>query len=305
MTRDEIRRQELSNFLRNRRGRIAPADVGLPATNRRRTPGLRREEVAQLAGVSATWYTWLEQKRPIGVSSGVLENLARVLRLDPVERMQLFQLALRQPILDTSFRTETVSPLLRRLLDQTDSIPAFVLGRRWDVLAWNRGALAFFVDFEQVPANERNMLWLMFTNPALHSLVVDWRARGQDTLARFRADYGRHAGDAHFVQLVDRLKSVSPEFAEWWPRHDILPRSEGRNVYDHPLAGRMVVEHTTFSVVDNPELGLTVFLAATASNSIAKMKKIVAAFRHSSPSSGIRRPSKGRVHQQRSKPLES
>ena len=294
MTRDEIRRQELGNFLRNRRGRIAPAEVGLPATNRRRTPGLRREEVAQLAGVSATWYTWLEQKRPIGVSSSVLENLARVLRLDPAERMQLFQLALRQPVLDNSSRPETVSPLLRRLLDQTDSVPAFVLGRRWDVLAWNRAARAFFFDFEQVPAKERNTLWLFFTNPVLRSLIVDWRSRAQDTLARFRADYGRHAGDAHFVQLVERLKSVSPEFAEWWPRHDILPRSEGRYAYDHPLAGRMVVEHTTFSVVDNPELGLVVFLAAAAFNSIAKMEKIVANFHNGSPSSGIHRRSKPR-----------
>ena len=213
MTKDEIRRQELSDFLRNRRGRIAPADVGLPATNRRRTPGLRREEVAQLAGVSATWYTWLEQKRPIGVSSGVLDSLARVLRLDPAERMQLFQLALRQPVLESLSKRETVSPLIRRLLDQTDPIPAFVLGRRWDVLAWNRAALAFFFDFEQVPANERNTLWLIFTNSTLRSLLVDWRSRAQDTLARFRADYGRHAGDAHFVQLVERLKSVSPEFA--------------------------------------------------------------------------------------------
>ena len=151
MAKDEIRRQELSDFLRNRRGRIAPADVGLPETNRRRTPGLRREEVAQLAGVSATWYTWLEQKRPIGVSSGVLDNLARVLRLDPAERMQLFQLALRQPVLESPSKRETVSPLIRRLLDQTDPIPAFVIGRRWDVLAWNRAALAFFFDFEQVP----------------------------------------------------------------------------------------------------------------------------------------------------------
>ena len=303
MTKDEIRRHELSDFLRNRRGRIAPADVGLPATNRRRTPGLRREEVAQLAGVSATWYTWLEQKRPIGVSSGVLENLARVLRLDPVERMQLFQLALRQPVLDSSVKTETVSPLLRRLLDQTDSIPAFILGRRWDVLAWNRGAQAFFVDFEQVPTTERNMLWLMFTNPALHSLVVDWRMRAQDTLARFRTDYGRHAGEEHFVQLVERLKSVSPEFAQWWPRHDILPMTEGRNAYDHPLAGRMIVENTMFSVVDSPELRLVVFLAAAASNSIAKMKKIVAAFQNRSPHAGVLRSSKPRKHRRRSRSL--
>ncbi len=302
MTKDEIRRQELSDFLRNRRGRIAPIDVGLPATNRRRTPGLRREEVAQLAGVSATWYTWLEQKRPIGVSCGVLDNLARVLRLDPAERMLLFQLALRQPALDSSSRTEAASPLIRRLLDKSD-LPTFVLGRRWDVIAWNRSALAFFLDFEQVPAHERNLLWLLFTNPALRSLVVDWRTRAQDTLARFRADYGRHAGDAHFVQLVERLKSVSPEFAQWWPRHDILPMTESRYDYDHPQAGRMVVEGITFSVVDNPELRLIVFLAAAACNSIAKMKKIVATFRNSSPSSGVHRPNKPRKHLRRSKTL--
>ncbi len=141
------------------------------------------------------------------------------------------------------------------------------MGRRWDILAWNRAALSFYLDFEQVPANERNMLWLIFTHAAMRSLLVDWRKRAQDTLARFRSDYGRHAGDAHFVQLVERLKSVSPEFAQWWPRHDILPITEGRNAYDHPIAGRMIVEHTTFSVSDNPELRLVVCLPAAASNS--------------------------------------
>src|ERR1700735_2181302 len=254
MAKDEIRRQELSDFLRNRRGRIAPADVGLPETNRRRTPGLRREEVAQLAGMSATWYTWLKQNRPIGFSSGVLDSLARVLRLDPAERMQLFQLALRQPVLESPSKRETVSPLIRRLLGQTDPIPAFVLGRRWDVLAWNRAALAFFFDFERVPSNERNTLWLIFTNSALRSLLVDWRSRGQDTVARFRADYGRRAGDAHFVLLVERLKSVSPEFAEWWPRHDILPMTEGRNAYDHRQVGRMIVEPSPLARCTNPAL---------------------------------------------------
>jgi transcriptional regulator with XRE-family HTH domain len=303
MTKDEIRRQELSDFLRNRRGRIAPTDVGLPATNRRRTPGLRREEVAQLAGMSATWYTWLEQKRPIGVSSGVLDNLARVLLLNPAERVQLFQLALRQPVLDSTPRPETVSPLIRRLVDQLSPIPALVLGRRWDILAWNLAARAFFLDFERVPANERNMLWLLFTSSALRSLVADWRERAQDTLARFRADYGRHAGDAHFVQLVERLTSVSPEFAEWWPRYDIQPMSEGRREYEHPLGGRMIVEHATLLVGDNPELGLLVMNAATAANSIVKMEKLVAAFRNvaSSPSAAVRRPNKSRAHRRRSR----
>jgi transcriptional regulator with XRE-family HTH domain len=291
MTKDEIRRRELSDFLVTRRARIAPAEVGLPVTNRRRTPGLRREEVAQLAGVSATWYTWLEQKRAIGVSPGVLGNLARVLRLNPLERLQLFQLALRQPVLDSPSRRETVSPLIRRLLDRMDPIPASVMGRRWDVLGWNSSYRAFFFDFEQVPTNERNLLWLIFTNSAVRSFMVDWRARAQDALARFRADYGRHLGDRHFVQLVERLESVSPDFAEWWPRHDIRPMTEGRRHYDHPQGGRMIVEHTTFSIGDNPELRLIVFLAAAESNSVAKMQKLIAAFRKgaSSTSSGARR----------------
>ena len=306
MTKDEIRRQELSDFLRNRRGRVAPADVGLPETNRRRTPGLRREEVAQLAGMSATWYTWLEQKRPIGVSASVLDNLARVLLLDPAERLQLFTLALRQPFLGCPSKPETVSPLIRRIVEQMDPIPALILGRRWDVLAWNYGARAFLIDFERVPTNERNMLWLLFTNQALRSLVVDWRERAQDTLARFRADYGRHAGDANFIQLVERLKSVSREFAEWWPRFDIQPMSEGRREYEHPLGGRMIVEHATFLVGDNPELGMLVMNPAVAADSIAKMEKIVAAFRvdassHSSQSSRFRGGNKSRAHGRRSR----
>jgi transcriptional regulator with XRE-family HTH domain len=254
MNHDEIRRHELSDFLRTRRARISPANVGFPAAPRRRTPGLRREEVAQLAGMSATWYTWLEQRRPISVSPGMLDNLARVLQLNPVERIQLFRLARREPVIDSTPRRETVSPRFQRMLDQTDIMPAFVIGRRWDVLGWNRAARAFLLDFEQVPPDERNMVWLIFTHPALRSLVVEWSTRAQDTLARFRTDYGRHAGDSHFVQLVDRLNAVSPEFAQWWPRHDVLPLSEGCLQYNHPLVGRMIVDHMTFSVVDNPEL---------------------------------------------------
>jgi transcriptional regulator with XRE-family HTH domain len=216
MTQDEVRRQELSDFLRNRRARVAPSDVGLVATPRRRAPGLRREEVAQLAGISASWYAWLEQKRPIRVSHRTLDNLARVLQLNAAERIQLFQLAMRQPIIEDTSRREHVSAATQRMLDQLDSMPAFIRGRRQDVLAWNRAARAFFFDFEKVPLDERNLVWLFFTRPELRSLIgEDWRERAQDVLARFRLDYGRHAGDADFLELVARLSSVSPEFARW------------------------------------------------------------------------------------------
>jgi transcriptional regulator with XRE-family HTH domain len=275
MNQDQIRRQELSNFLRTRRARISPAGAGLPAAQRRRTPGLRREEVAQLAGVSVTWYTWLEQRRPIRVSAGVLDSLARVLKLDPIERTQLFQLAARQPILHTRPRKEKVSPLIQRLVDQEHTYSVVILGRRWDLLGWNRVARAFFMDFETLPAGERNLVWLVFTNRAMRSLLADWPSRARDVLARFRADYGRQTGDPQFVELVERLKSVSPEFAEWWPHHDVLQQGEGRKYYNHPAVGRVVGEHITLSVSDNPELRLAIVAPTADPDSIAKFQEIV------------------------------
>jgi hypothetical protein len=215
----------------------------------------------------------------------MLDNLARVLQLNPVERVQLFRLARREPAIDSTPRRETVSPRFQRMLDQSDIMPSFVMGRRWDVLGWNRAARAFFLDFEQIPPDERNMVWLFFTHPGLRSLLVDWSTRAQDTLARFRADYGRYAGDSHFVQLVDRLNAVGPEFAQWWPRHDVLPLSEGCAQYHHPLVGRMVVDHMTFSVVDNPELRVVAWLPEAGS--MKKMRKVVAAFRGSGGARGV------------------
>jgi transcriptional regulator with XRE-family HTH domain len=292
MNQDEIRRQELSNFLRTRRARISPADIGLPASQRRRTPGLRREEVAHLAGVSVTWYTWLEQKRPISVSGGTCDSLARVLHLNPAERMQLFQLARRQPVVESAVQRETVSPRFQHMLDHNATMPAFVMGRRWDVLAWNQAARAFLFDFEHVPADERNMVWLYFTNSALRASIVDWPTRAQDVLARFRVDYGRHAGDSCFVDLIERLNSVSPEFAQWWPRHDILPRTEGCSQYRHPLVGSILAEHMMFSPADNPEVLLVVFVPAAEANSISKMRKVISAF-HNGAGAGTYRSAPG------------
>src|SRR5580700_478202 len=229
MTHDEIRRHELSDFLRTRRARISPADIGFPAAHRRRTWFAARRG-SPVAGMSATWYTWLEQRRPISVSRGMLDNLARVLQLNPVERIQLFRLARREPAIDSTPQRETVSPRFQRMLDQSDIMPSFVMGRRWDVLGWNRAARAFFLDFEQVP---------------------------------------RVLGPCR--PFVDRLNAVSPEFAQWWPRHDVLPMSEGCAQYNHPLVGRMVVDHMTFSVVDNPELRVIALLPEASS--IKKMPK--------------------------------
>jgi transcriptional regulator with XRE-family HTH domain len=278
MTKDEIRRAELSSFLRTRRERLRPAEVGLAQSPRRRTPGLRREEVAQLAGMSATWYTWLEQRRPIKVSTNLLDNLARILRLDAIERTQLFQLAARTPAIDPLPRREAVSPLIRRALDRMNSVAAFIMGPRWEVLAWNLSARAFFFDFETVGRQERNLVWLAFTSPALRSLLVDWPTRAQDILARFRGDYGRHVGDPHFEQLIGRLNAVSREFSQWWLRHDVRPQTEGRKAYNHPIAGQILAEHLTFSMTDSPGLRLTIFTPIATGDSMAKFDLVVASF---------------------------
>jgi transcriptional regulator with XRE-family HTH domain len=290
MTRDEIRRQELSNFLRTRRARVSAADVGLPTASRRRTPGLRREEVAQLAGMSVTWYTWLEQARPISASAQMLDSLARVLRLDGIERVQLFQLALRDPVLGSKPKTQRISPLLKQMLDQMENLPAFIAGPRFDVLGWNLAAGAFF-GFSSIAAAERNMVWLFFTDSTLRSLIVDWPTRARDALARFRVNYGRHAGDKHFEQLVDRLKSVSAEFAEWWPRHDVQPASEGLKRYNHPLVGRLQLQHVSFSVMDDPELTLTIMAPARTTDSLAKLQQII---KHSKSSNASDHPDERR-----------
>jgi transcriptional regulator with XRE-family HTH domain len=280
MTGDEIRRRELSSFLRTRRARISPAETGLASGTRRRTPGLRREEVAQLAGMSVTWYTWLEQARSISVSADMLDRLARVLRLDGIERVQLFQLALREPVLASKPTAQRISPLLRQMIDQMDRLPAFIVGSRFDLLCWNVAADAFF-GFSAIPSGERNMVWLFLTDSSLRRLIVDWPTRARDLLARFRVNYGRHAGDRDFVELVERLKSVSSDFAEWWPRHDVLPQSEGLKRYNHPLVGRLQLQHVSFSVMDDPELTLTILAPARSADSRTKLRQIINDFKSS------------------------
>jgi transcriptional regulator with XRE-family HTH domain len=275
MAKDEIRRQELSNFLRTRRARIRPEEAGLPPATRRRTPGLRREEVAQLAGVSTTWYTWLEQKRPIRASTKVLNSLAMVLRLDDLERAQLFRLASQEPEPTAVRQPERVSPLLERIVTSQNGYAIVVLNQRWDLLAWNQMARAFWMDFDRVPPGERNFVGLCFTNSEMRSRLVDWPSRGRDILARFRADYGRNTGDMRFVRLVESLKAVSRDFAQWWVHHDLIPHAEGRKLYNHPAVGRVRGEHITLSVSDNAALKIIVVAPSADTAGVAQFREIL------------------------------
>ena len=273
---ERARRQELADFLRTRRARLSPAAVGLPPGGRRRTPGLRREEVAQLAGVGVTWYTWLEQGRDIRVSTQVLDAIARALRLEPDERTHLFQLASPEPPPSPPPAHQIVSPALQLVLDSLTPSLAHIVGRRWDVLAWNDAARAVLGDFATMSARERNTVWRMFLREETRRLVVDWAAHAQRLLAQFRADSAPYAGDPWFGELIEHLERASPEFRAWWPRHDVLGSMEGRVDFDHPEAGRLLLQYTVFQVYDAPELKLVVYTPLPQTGSAQRIERLIA-----------------------------
>lgn len=279
------RLQELGDFLRTRRARLTPEDVGLPRGSRRRAPGLRRAEVAQLAGVSVDWYTWLEQGRPISVSTQVLESLVQALRLDTNEREHLFFLAHQQPPPERAIDSEAVSPTLQHFLDHQGLSPAFALGRRWDVVAWNEAARAVFGDYGQMTTFERNSIWQIFTSATHRQLFVDWEKHARGALALFRASYGRHPDDPRLAELVHDLMLRSPEFRAWWPDHEVLREREGRKTFNHPQAGYLVFEHLTFQVVDAPDLKVNIYTPTDEADTSAKIAQLLS--ERASVSSGL------------------
>jgi transcriptional regulator with XRE-family HTH domain len=269
------RRREFGDFLRSRRERLTPVEVGLPDGFRRRTPGLRREEVALLAGVGTTWYTWLEQGRDVSASSEVLSALADALRLDATERHHLFVLCDRAPPEAKSSGREIIDEPLRRMLVSLTSQPAYILGRRWDVLAWNDAAKALFGDYEELKGDERNVMHMVFANKRHRRLLIDWDELAPATLAMFRADCARYAGDSAFEQLKTTLMSSSAEFREWWPKHEILRRLSSKKRIQHSSAGRMDFEFTTFAVTDKTDMKLIVYTPLEENQTSEKLKMLL------------------------------
>lgn len=272
---EEIRRGEFAAFLRSRRERLTPAGVGLPEGFRRRTPGLRREEVALLTGVGTTWYTWLEQGRDVQASPQVLTALADALRLDPAERRHLFLLGGRSPPETVPTGPERVEELLRRMLDGLTGQPALLVGRRWDVLAWNRAAEALFGDYGQLVGDERNLMYMVFADRRHRRLLVDWEPLAKASLAMFRADSARFAGDADFERLIAVLKRTSPEFRVWWPKHEVLSPLSGRKRIRHPIAGPMVFEYSSFNVTGQPDLKLIVYTPLAEAQTVDKLEELL------------------------------
>jgi transcriptional regulator with XRE-family HTH domain len=222
----ERTRLDLGEFLRSRRERISLAEAGLPPTGRRRTPGLRREEVAALAGVGLSWYTWLEQGRDIGVSPAFLDNLCRVLKLDAMERRHLYLLSLQRPPAEQGKTWCVVPKIVHRLMADLPLRPAYVLNLRWDVLAWNPAADRIF-NFSEREPEHRNMLWMLFTDQRMKSLFSPWDDQAIQMLSSFRRDFVHASKESDVASLVRELESVSAEFKGWWSRQDINGPCQG------------------------------------------------------------------------------
>jgi transcriptional regulator with XRE-family HTH domain len=256
----ESRRSELSDFLRRRRALVSPESAGLETNGHRRTPGLRREEVAQLAGVGLSWYTWLEQGRDIRPSAQVLDALARTLRLDASERAHLFHLARVELPLPGGGYPRDAPPELRAVVHALAPNPAYLLGPRTDVLAWNRAAALVIGEPQPAPDGRPNLLWWLFTSDEEHG--EQWRATARNTLARFRAEHARRIGDPDFAALVEALERASAEFRAWWPRHEVLAEQLGTKTIDHPRLGTLRLHHLQSVPTSHPDLRLTQFAPA-------------------------------------------
>jgi transcriptional regulator with XRE-family HTH domain len=257
----ESRRRELAAFLRSRRERLRPEQVGLPPSRRRRTPGLRREEVAQLAGVGVTWYTWLEQARQINASPQVLDAIARTLRFDSHEQAHLFTLA---GLTTTAIAEEcgSLTPEAQLLVDQLEPYPAIILNARWDLLAYNRVHGSFFPDLEEIPLEDRNCLWLAFTDPAWREVMVDWEDSVGLMVAEYRAAMAEHIDDPAWQALVDRLHRVSAEFTAFWERHDVVRMLSNTKRAMHPTVGLLRLNYTNLWLDHGPRARIVAFTPA-------------------------------------------
>jgi transcriptional regulator with XRE-family HTH domain len=272
----ERRRAELADFLRNRRASLKPEDVGLPGGGRRRTPGLRREEVAQLANVGATWYTWLEQGRDVRASLEVLEALARALRMSQAERTHLVLLGRGEEAPPCKSPAERASATLRRLIENLGPNPAYILGRRWDYLAWNDAATALLGDLGAVPRASRNHAWLTFTDPARREMFTDWERSTRVLVAKFRADSARHLGDPAFESLIAALRKTSPEFSRAWERHEVSRSGESRKDLRHPTAGLLSFSHAVFHPTEASEQRLVLYSPLPEHDTPAKLAGLIA-----------------------------
>lgn len=264
---DRSDNRELRDFLRARRARLSPQDAGLPPTpGIRRVPGLRREEVARLAGISADYYIRLERGRDLNASDSVLDAVARALRLTPAEHTHLRALSRSRPSRrGTAAAPQRLRPSLRLMLDRLGDVPALVLGRRADVLAVNHLARVLFTDFEALPTRERNMARYVFLDPEARTRLSDWEQAARDTVASLHLYSGRHRSDPALHTLVGELSVRSDDFRRWWGRHEVAACVHGTTRFRHPLVGDLTLSNESFVPSDDPDLRLHLLTAEPGS----------------------------------------
>ena len=264
---DELVTREnlLGAYLKDRRVKLDPAAFGFPR-GRRRTPGLRREEVAQRANISPTWYTWLEQGRGGAPSAVVLDRIARALMLTDVEREHLFLLGLGRPPEVRYRKDEVVTPRLQRVLDALEPSPALIRTATWDVVAWNRAATVMLTDYGALPANQRNVLRFIFLDPAVRAAQYDWDSVARYVVSAFRVDAARAGAAAEVEPLVEELCRLSPEFKAMWRDNDVRGHGEGVKQIRHPVLGPIAFEYSAFAVDGRPDLSMVVYNPTTPSD---------------------------------------
>ncbi|MDW6062799.1 helix-turn-helix transcriptional regulator [Streptomyces sp. FXJ1.4098] len=253
------RRPELAAFLRIRRARVTPADVGMAPGLRRRTPGLRREEVAQLSGVGVTWYTWLEQGRPINASAQVLDAVARTLRLDQAEREHLYHLAEVPYVPDLADEVQTVRPEVQGIIDAIDPLPAVVYNARYDLLALNDTYKTLFPSLAIAPRTERNALWQLFSHPGCCSMFINRANELPLMVATLRGAYGRHVGEPAWEDFINRLLGLSKEFARMWHSGDVAPPGSRIKLVRHASVGDLRLISTSLVIQGAPESRVVVY----------------------------------------------
>jgi transcriptional regulator with XRE-family HTH domain len=255
----DTRRHELAEFLQALRQRSTPETFGFPEGSRRRTKGLRREEIAQLAGISPTWYTWIEQGREVNVSADALDRLALALKLSRSERAYLFEMADRRDPRSAEMEADTAPETLAGMLT-TITIPAYIMGRYWDLLAWNKPAVELFAGWLDQPASTDdpapNLLRYVFQHPEARQFIVDWEARARRLVAEFRADCRSRLEEPALQRLVAELSKTSQDFDRFWKQHDVLERQGGQREFNHPQRGLISYKQVTLRPVDQEQLKL-------------------------------------------------
>jgi len=256
-------RRALGEFLRTRRASLTPDLLGLPAGARRRTPGLRREEVALVGGISATWYSWIEQGRDVSVSPEALSRLAQALRLSPAERAYLFELAAKQdPVSARAERDSDDVPAVLVQCVRSIRSPAYLLDRLWRARAWNQSAVRLFVGWLDRPG-DRSLLHFIFLEPSARRLISDWEERARRVVAEFRADHSRSLDDPSLRSMVEALARLSPFFARAWAEHSVLAREGGERRFNHPKEGPLRYQQTTFVPANRPDFKLVMLAKST------------------------------------------